>query len=111
MKNMNSYLYQLRITNKISGAKFVLLIIYSNFTAKIFSIEALPFELHLMFVMVRTATYSDTQPAKSSARMSAADQSGEVSKVCSSAVRRRILLHTHPKAEAVHAAIYHLSET
>ena len=62
MKNMNRYLYQLRFTKKMSDAKVVLLIINFNFIAETFAIEALPVEKHLMFVMVRTATYSDSQP-------------------------------------------------
>lgn len=52
MKNMSRYLYQLCYTKKNSGAKIVLLIIHFNFIAETLAIEALPVELHLMFVMV-----------------------------------------------------------
>ena len=62
MKNMNRYLYQLRITHKYIDAKVVLFIIYSKSVAETFSNEALPVELHLLFVMVRTATFSGNQP-------------------------------------------------
>ena len=61
MKNMNRHLYQLHSMRKMPGAKVVLLIMNFNFIAETFAIEALPVELHLMLVMVRSDLF--WQPA------------------------------------------------
>lgn len=56
------YLYQIAFYGKISDTKEILLIIWFNLIAEVFSIGALTVELYLMFVTVRAATYFERRP-------------------------------------------------